>query len=163
MLKLAWHVGDVLRKLRDMMGLTQGALGALAEPPLQPNTVGDIERQGPGYQSRGNSRQRLLVALNVALAKHFDGQIETLTEDDLQDLIPIQRRATDTPTTPDTISVAAEAIRHMDPRDRDVILMMIETFVTKRRTSRTTDTEASDAQPHGDRDHDRPPPRPPNH
>lgn len=68
-------IGDLIRKKRKSLGLSQGQLGMLAKPftvtqepkAIDPNTVGDVERQP--YNSAFETVLRLLAALHVSLAE----------------------------------------------------------------------------------------------
>lgn len=152
MLKLSWHIGDVVRKLRTTVNKTQGELGELVDPPMQANTVSDFEKHGPGYSFRSKTLSKLLACLNLALKTHFNGQLEELSEQDLYELVPVQRSEAASPEPRDSAAVVAERLRQMDSRDRETIVAIVETLWTKRRTP---DTEASDAP----RERDHPPNR----
>ncbi len=41
---MMWHIGDVIRKRREALGMTQKELAARAH--VRPNTLGDLERYG---------------------------------------------------------------------------------------------------------------------
>jgi hypothetical protein len=68
--KLVWHIGDVVRKLREARGFkTAKAFAKAMSPPMRENTLGDFEREGDVNRRLDPvTLARLLAALD--LEKH---------------------------------------------------------------------------------------------
>lgn len=142
MLKLTWHIGDVVRKLRDVYGLSQSALG-------RPNTVSDFEKQLAGYQYKSGTLEGILDGLTSELSKR--GVIaRPLRPEDLLRLVPEQRQDVTSPVTVRGENLDPEAARAWDTLrtlpdgNRQIIYTMIAAFAaTASSTATTAETHPS--------------------
>lgn len=60
---LSWHIGDVLRKVREARGLTRKELADIVK--IRQNTLGDLERGMSNFEQ--GTLQRVAIALNVTI------------------------------------------------------------------------------------------------
>lgn len=60
---VVWHIGDVVRKLREARGLSQRALATAAR--IRPNTLGELERGMSNFERE--TLQKVAIALHVTI------------------------------------------------------------------------------------------------
>lgn len=127
MLKLSWHIGDVVRKLRLVYDLNQRDIFD------RPNTASSLERGG-NFEHATVTR----VAELLSSALQEKGIIDApLTVEDLNGLVPVPRnealRSSNPPLEPDAV---------------DVALMFQRLSVGAKATARTVMQALSQTDPH---------------
>jgi transcriptional regulator with XRE-family HTH domain len=60
---LEWHIGDVVRKLREACGLSRNELADRAG--IRPNTLGEVERNVSNFERE--TLAKVAIALNVTV------------------------------------------------------------------------------------------------
>lgn len=73
---MVWHIGDVIRKMREARGWSRQALATKAR--IRPNTLGDLERYGERYeQGTLASVVRALSTTEAALFQAIPGDVSS--------------------------------------------------------------------------------------
>lgn len=126
-IELPWHIGDVVRKVRDTFGLTQRDIG-------RPSTISAFERQKKSYESV--TLEDIAAKLSVALQKK---QVITtrLRPEDFFRLVPVPRK--------DEIEPAPV----LEPDAVDIALMFQRLSVGGKAAARTVMTALAQAEPNG--------------
>lgn len=114
MISLVWHIGDVIRKLREARGWTKGQLAKKAG--LEPNTVGSVERYGDTVGREPGTLEGLLRALEIDAAR-------------LHALVPVARDSIShavIPTTDDQeVAELQKRLAALDPDQRKAFLLLV--------------------------------------
>lgn len=142
MIELTWHIGDVVRKVRERCGLTRGDLADLAEPPLRPNTLGQFEEHNADYDFKQTTLTRIVTALNRALAQAEMGA--EVTAADLHALVPVPRGSERPVTLPvmgptDPYDVRMwEVFQRLSPEKQAAVRLMVDQLASPATATTTT-------------------------
>lgn len=112
MKNLVWHIGDVIRKLREAHGWTKGHVARKAG--LEPNTVGSVELLGDTVSRDPETLRRLCLVFHT----------DTAT---LHALVPVPREAvTLAEDEPQEVTYLRKRLGALTPDQRKVVLAVID-------------------------------------